>query len=70
MIGMSCYELGMSMRIAKKALLQFVPGNDIVDLEFVDRDGNHLNLSSIKNVFFTWTFGHPGVDLVVMKWII
>lgn len=42
-------RVGNEYENAKKALLQFVPGNDIVDLEFVDRDGNHLNLSSIKN---------------------
>ncbi len=42
-------RVGNEYENAKKALLQFVPGNDMIDLEFVDRDGNHLNLSSIKN---------------------
>ena len=33
----------------RRTLCRLVPGKEMIDLEVVDRDGNHLKLSSIKN---------------------
>lgn len=33
----------------RKTLCRLAPGKEMIDLEVVDRDGNHLKLSSIKN---------------------